>query len=293
MEPLIPAGALRFGDMMAATFRYLRRWPGATLGIGALLATATTIISTMASSALSSAGGGALDGLAAGETLTAQQAEEAVQALMAALPYLAMALAVSALAQLAGMGVMTVGMVRALRGEPLEPGVLWRLVPWARVFAINGLVLASIVAVMGAATVVGVAVGGPAIAAILILAIGVALWIALLSTLAVPAAILEDLTVTAALRRCLTVSQGRRGRTIGLLLGATVLWTGLGEFVGLPAGSLVGALAGGNGTTTGSVLTDLVHGIAAGAVTLPAASAMAVLVYVDLVRRQLSEQPPQ
>ena len=50
-------------------------------------------------------------------------------------------------------------------------------------------------------------------------------------------------------------------------------------------GSLFGGMAGGSDSAAGSALSTMVTGIVAGAVTLPASSAMAVLVYIDRKRR--------
>ncbi len=291
MESLIPDRPLRISEMFLATYQYLRRNLTATVGVGALLATVTSAISGVVVNGmlLGRDQGSALDRLIAGETLTATQAQAVAQQVTEAAPLLALAFAVSMLVQLAAMGIMTLGMVDALRGERPTPASLWRRTPWRRIVGVNvAIVLLELVA---SAVPVAIAfiVGGALGLAALGIAIVIAISIAVLTALAVPATVMHDLGVRAALTRSVAVNRHGALRTAWALLATVVVWQMLGGFLGNPIGVIVGIAAGGTSTSAGSALTSLVASIVSGAISLPAIAGMTTLIYVDRLRR--SERP--
>lgn len=286
-DPLIPDQPLRFGEMLTATYRYMRRNPAATLGVGALLGTVTSAVQGIVVNGIvfGSNRGDQIQRLLAGETLSTKEIQAAIDEVATMAPYLALAGVVQAIVQFAAMGVMTLGMVRALRGERLQPSELWREVPWTRILGINLALLGIMLVAVGVPLLGAIAIGGPAAIVLLAIAISLAFFITVVSTLAVPASIIDQLGVVESIRMAVSVSRGALLRTTGLIFGSILFWTLIGDFIGSPVGSIVGSLAGGSGSASGSALSAMVAGIVAGAITLPASSAMAVLVYIDRVRR--------
>lgn len=291
MEPLVPDRPLTFFEMLAATFRYLRRNPGATLGIGALLGTVTSTVYGIVFDGLVFGAGRAaeFEALLSGKPMSNAEITAAIEQMGELSPYIAMALAVSLVVQFAAMGVMTVGMVRAMQGEPLRPAEVWRHVPWARIVSVNLLVFGLLLAVVALPVIPGYLLGGWALLAGLALAALASIIVASISSLAVPAAILEGLGAVAALRHTLVVTRQRIGRTVWLVFASLVVWDAVGSLIASPVSAIMASLAGGTDSAAGSALAGLVSGIVTGAITLPTTAAMAVLIYTDLLRRM---RPP-
>ena len=291
--PLVPDRPLRWGEMLLITFRYLRRNAAATLGIGALLGTVTSVVDGVIVDGLL-VGRGRLDrftALMSNGNPTAADLEAVATELGQALPYLSGALLVAMLVQLAAMGVMTLGMVRAMQGARLEPAALWRAVPWRRIVTINVLVTALLIAVALAPALLAFSVDSTFVSmAALGFASVAALITAVVASLAVPAALLQDLPARASLRSAMTVARGGLLRTTFLVFGSLLFWDAIGTFVGSPLGSIAGALAGGAKSAAGSTLATLVTNIVSSAVVLPATAAMSVLVYLDRVHRLRGDQ---
>lgn len=287
MDSLVPDRPLRFGEMLTATFRYMRRNPAATLGVGALLGTITSTVQGVLLNGIvfGSNRGDQLQRLLAGETMSTKEIQAAIDEVAQMAPYLALAGAVQTIVQFAAMGVMTLGMVRAMRGERPQPSELWRLVPWTRILGINLAVLVVMLIAVGVPLGAAIIIRGPIAIALLSLAISLAFFIAVVSTLAVPASIVDQLGVRDSMRMAVGVCRGALLRTTGLIFASLFFWTVLGDLIGSPIGSIIGGMAGGPSSAAGSALSTMVAGIVAGAITLPASSAMAVLVYVDRIRR--------
>lgn len=287
MEPLIPDRPLRIGEMLVATTRYLRHNAGATVGVGALLATATSVIDGVVVNGvlLGRGQGTALDRLIAGQTLTAADTQVLVRQVTDAAPLLALAVAVSMLVQLAAMGVMTLAMADVLRGRRPTPGTLWGRVPWRRIVGVNiAIVVLELVASAVPIAVAFIAGGALGLAA-MGLSVVIALSIAVLTALAVPATVVHGLGVRDAIARSVLVNRHGALRTAWALLVTVAVWQMLGGFIGNPIGLIVGLLGGGPSTATGSVLTSLVANIVSGAIALPAIAGMTTLIYIDRLRR--------
>lgn len=283
-----PEAPLRVATLLVTTYRYLRSNPGATLGVAALLSTITSAVSGVVLNGVLLGGrdNTALGRFLSGETLTKADSANLLQEMTDAVPLLAVVSAVSALIQLAAVGVMTLGMVRALAGERVGAAELWRRVPWARVILINlmivGILLAaSVVPLVGAAVL-----GGGSGLALIALALTVVLALTVATVLAVPAALTEDLRPWAAVRRSLQLTRRAWWRTAGLLLSGLLTWQVVASLIASPVSALAGAVAGGPSSAAGAALASLIAGIVAGAITLPADAATATLVYADLARRR-------
>lgn len=287
VESLVPDRPLRLMEMFAATFRYMRRNPAATLGVGALLSTLTSTVAGVVWNGLLYGGGSnsELARLLGGESLTVTQANAASQQITDAAPLLALIAAVSVLVQFAAMGVMTLGMVQALRGEKVQPATLWRAVPWRRILGVNLAIVAFMLVAAAIPITLAVVLGGAWGLFALACAAGSAVVIALLTALAVPAAVKDGYRVREALRRSIAVTRPGLFAVAWALFASTIVWQTIGSFVANPIAGLVGLLAGGPGTAAGAALTSLLSGIVSGAVSLPAIAGMTTLIYVDRARR--------
>lgn len=286
-ESLVPDRPLGFMDMLSATVRYLRGNPAATLGIGALLGTFTSAVYGVVIDGMVFGNGRAseLAQFGGSETLTQAQLETAMQQVADAAPWFALAGLVGLVVQFASMGVMTLGMVHAMRGEQVRPGEIWRQVPWRRIIGVNLLVFAMLLIGISVPVAAAVLLGGAWAISALAFAATLAFVLAALSSLAVPAAIIDDLAPRAAIRHVFRICRGATARTVWLVFASLLVWDMVGSIVAGPIAALFAGLAGGADSPAGSALSGIVTGIVSGAIALPATSAMAVLIYVDRIRR--------
>lgn len=280
-----PAGAMRIGEMLVNTYRFMRAHPAATLGIGALLASVSAsvngiivngvILRDQALTALEEV----LNGTASAATMDVLTSD-----LRSAIPWLIFTVAVSFVTQLAATGVMTLAVLRALRGEPVQPGALWRDVPWTRLLGINALLL-GLILLGSLAPLLFAALTGRFVLETMGIVLVVVLVFLVSTSLAVPAAMNERLGPRAAIARSLILVRRAWWRTAAALGVANLLWSAVGNFVGTSLGVVLGALAGGPRSDTAGVLQDLVTSILTGAATLPGLAIMTTLVYFDRVAR--------
>lgn len=279
--PLVPTGPLTLGHMVNASVRHLFRSPAATLGLAALLSTASAVVQGVLIDGLLI--GTRTDGLLARTlrgAVTTAELPGVVDALREAAPALLATYLVSLAVQLAGSGIFSITMDRASREQTVRPGEVWAAVPWRRLIAVSllvalmvtaGLVVAAPFIVLGSAG--AVAALGMGSAYVLVMTV--------FTALAVPAAVLEGLAPVAAVRRSFQLVRGALLRTTGLLVVANFFGQSFATFVALPLQTM--ALAA--GTVGGRTFADLLGNIAAGAVSLPFVTAMTVLIYVDRRRR--------
>lgn len=287
MDSLVPDRPLQFGDMLGATFRYMRGNPAATLGVGALLATATsTVQGVMLNGFVFGSNRGAdLEKLLAGNQLSDAELQKAIDGVAELAPYLAVAGIVQTIVQFLAMGVMTLGMVRAMQGGKLRPSELWRAVPWRRILGINLAVFVAVLVAGGIPFALALIAPTPVAIVALALALGIGFMVAVASTLAVPASIVDGLGVRESIGAALVATRTAIFRTSALIVGSILFWTLAGDVIGSPIGAILGSLSGGSASASGAALSTMVTGIVGGAITLPASSAMAVLIYVDRKRR--------
>ena len=286
-EPLIPDQPLRLVDLVIGAFRYMRRNPAATLGVGALLSTATATVNGIVLDGilLGSDPNSPVNRVLGGATPTEADAAAFAQQITDAAPYLAFAAIVSIIVGFAAVGVMTLGMLQAVRGERVDASAVWRNVPWARLVRVNLAVVGLMLLGAVAPTIIAFFVGGSLGLIALTSALAAAVLIALITVLAVPVTVIEGLGATASLGRSAQLMRGGLFRTVGVLFASTILWEGIGSAIGGPIGSLFGGLAGGSDSAAGSALASLSANIVSGAIALPAVAGTTVLVYIDRVRR--------
>ena len=286
----VPNQPLRLGEMLVLTFRFMRAHAGATLGIGALLATVSATVSGVVTQGVVMQ----IDGIrlwneAAGQQVTAGMLDELSVAVRDALPWFLAVLAVSFIVQLAATGVMTLAVIRDDRGQTVQPGELWGDVPWPRLIGINLLIVALIV-LAGVGPIALLMISDSFAIAALLVMFASAVMIALGTSLAVPAAMREDLGARAALARSVALIKRSWMRTAGLLVAANLIWSSIGSLIATPVGAIAGSLAGGSRSTIGQTLQTLLTDIASGAVALPGIAIMTTLIYFDRVQRTSTDQ---
>lgn len=277
----IPAEPLRIGQLLVHTFRFMRTHPSSTLGIGALLATVSSIVSGIVLN-IGARWQEILDDILAnsGQPVSDSTLADVEQALTTALPWFIALLVVSFLVQLAATGVMTSAVVRARRELPIVPAELWRSVPWLQLIAVNGLTFALMALVAIIPIAFAVLLGLPALLAVAVAAIA-AIAVAITTALAVPALIGEQIGATAAVRRSVELVRGGWWATAAALLVANFLWSTAGSVVAAPVSALAGALAGGSRSPSGQALASLLSGITTGAIALPGIAIMTTLIYFN------------
>lgn len=281
----VPSQPLRLGEMLVLTYRFMRAHPGATLGLGALLATASATVSgvVMEGIVMQSDAIRAFNA-AAGQPVTARMLEELSTVVRGSLPWLVLVLAVSFVVQLAANGVMTLAVIREDRGQTVQPGELWREVPWRRLLGIN-LLIVGLILLASIGPVALLMLSSAFTLAGLLVMLATTAAIALSTALAVPAAMREDLGARAAMGRSFALIRGAWWRTAGLLVMANLMWTAIGNFLATPVGAIAGALGGGSRSAVGQTLQTLLSDITSGAIALPGIAIMTTLVYFDRVHR--------
>lgn len=279
--PLLPTGPLTLGHMVNAAVRHLFGSPAVTLGLAALLTTVSAAVNGIVIDGLLI--GGSTDGLLARAlrgAVTPAELPAVIDELRAAAPALLATYLVTLAVQLAGSGIFSITMDRAIRAQSPRPGEVWAAVPWRRLIAVSLLVAALVMA--GLIVAVPLVLLGTTGA---LLALGTAavyvLAMTVFTALAVPAAVLEGLAPVAAVRRSVQLVRGAFVRTAGLLVIANFFGQSFATFAALPFESLAAAATSAGGQALGSLLGS----IAAGAVSLPFVTGMTVLVYVDRRRR--------
>ena len=273
---------VRLGELFVRTYQFMRAHLGATVGIGALLATLDATVSGIATTAAGDAA------RSLGEVLSTQQNQNVVigadtlDQVMAALPWIGLTLLISVLTQFAATGVMTLAVVRERRSEPVQPATLWRGVPWAAFLGVNAAIFGAIVGVLIPFAIVSYVVAGVMPWLLVVTGMGAVaacIAIAIMTSLAVPALINETLGVTAALRRSTQLVRKRWLRVGWLLVVASLLWSVIGTIISSPISALLGLLAGGSGSAFGQALQAITANIVTGAIALPGIAVTTTLIY--------------
>ena len=288
-----PIGPMRVNEMILNTFRFMRAYPAATLGIGALLATVSATVNGIVMNGII-LGSDAVKtfNANAGSEVTTAMLQDLVDATQATLPWTILVLAVSFITQLAALGVMTLAVLRANRGQTVQPAELWREVPWGRLLAINALIVL-LVLVAGALPFAVMLFSDNYMFAAMGAMFAIAAVIVFSTALAVPATMNEQLRPRSALARSMALVRGAWWRTAFALFLANLFWTAIGNFIGTPIASIFGAIAGGSRSTFAQVLETLLTNIITGAVTLPGLAVMSTFIYFDRVARTSTDPEQQ
>jgi hypothetical protein len=248
---VIPLRPMAVGEILDGAFTTIRRYPKATLGLSAIVASFGAVIQFVLALAVRNSETG--DVFDPGPLL----------ALLAGL-------VISGLASLVLTGMLTVVVGEAVLGRPIDLGEVWRRVR------------PRIGSLIGAAILVFLTVLLGAIALILpgiYLAVGLAF--------TTPALILEGQSVTTAMGRSRELVKGDWWRVFGILILASIIASIVGGVISLP---FVAASGGGNAFRLGvepvhlstlALAVQAIGQIVSKTVTAPISAGVTVLLYID------------
>src|SRR5215813_8516160 len=288
---VIPLRPLGVGELLDGAFTSIRRNPRATLGIAALLLTASAVITTTVSLVLAHYVG-SVTLPSPGQQLTDAQATRLLTWILEVLVPTA---AVSA--------VLTFVIGRLVLGRKITAGEAWRIAR-PRIPALIGTTLliplillgvwavyAVVLVILAVAHAPGALIGFLAVLGA-IAGIVLTIWFAVMFRMAAPAVVLEREGPARALARSWRLVHGSFWRVLGITLLASLIVVVTAGVLQIPFGLLAAAAGGGNsllpstGGNVASILISAVGGVVAGAVARPISAGVAVLLYVDLRMRR-------
>jgi hypothetical protein len=300
---VIPLRPLGVGELLDGAFTSIRRNPRATLGIAALLLTASAVITTTVSLFLVHYVG-SVKLPSPGQQLTNAQATHLLTRILEVLaPTAAVSAVLAFIVDTVLTGLLTVVIGRLVLGHKITAGEAWRiarpripaligatlLIPLILigVWAVYAVVLVILALAHAPGALIGVLAVLGAIAAIVL-----TIWFTIMFRMAGPAVVLEREGPARALARSWRLVRGSFWRVLGitLLSGLIVLVTA--GILQIPFGVLAALAGGGNSLLPGTggnvagILISAVGGVVAGAVARPISAGVAVLLYVDLRMRR-------
>lgn len=247
---IIALRPLAVGEILDGAFTSMRRYPKATLGLSAIVASVSTLAQLVLVLTARNSAGDPFD----------------ARVLVA----IALSLLISGLAGLVLTGMLTIVIGEAVLGRPVQLGQVWaRLRP-------------RMLSLIGAPILVGLTVLLGFLALILP---GIYLAVALAFT--TPVLILEGQTITAAMGRSRELVKGDWWRVFGIIILAGMIAFFVSSVIALPFSA---ATQGGNAfgfgappveVSTGSLLIQAVGQIVAKTVTAPITAGVTVLLYID------------
>jgi len=300
---VIPLRPLGVGEILDGAFTSIRRNPRATLGIAAVLLTASAVITTALSLILVHYVG-SVSLPAPGQQLTTTQATHLLTRIGQVLaPTVAVSAFLAFIVDTVLTGLLTVVIGRSVLGHTITAGEAWQiarprmlaligatlliLLAWISPWVVYATLLFTlVVAGTPGALVVGVAVLG-AIAGIVL-----TFWIPVMFRMAGPAVVLEREGPARALARSWRLVRGSFWRVLGITLLAGLIVVVTAGVLQIPFGLLAAVAGGGNSLLPGTggnvagILISAVGGVVAGAVARPISAGVAVLLYVDLRMRR-------
>ena len=300
---VIPLRPLGVGEILDGAFTSIRRNPRATLGIAALLLTASAVITTTLSLILVHYVG-ALKLPTPGQTLTTQQATHLLTRMGEVLaPTAAVSLVLAFIVDTVLTGLLTVVIGRSVLGHKITAGEAWRIAR-PRMAALLGATLlipliltglwvgyALVLVILAVLHVPGGLIGGLAVLGG-VAAIVLTIWFTIMFRMAAQAVVLEREGPVRALGRSWRLVRGSFWRVFGITLLAGLIVVVTAGVLQIPF-SLIAALAGGGnsllpgtGGNVAGILITAVGGVMAGAVARPISAGVAVLLYVDLRMRR-------
>jgi hypothetical protein len=266
---IIPLRPLSLGEILDGAFATMKRNPGATLGLAAIVTAAGQLIQVLL-----------ILGVAHGDT---HVGASALLVIVSAL--------ISLIFQLVLSGALTYVVGDAVLGKRMSMGeALQRVLP--RVPALFGVVLLQILVAVGAAlpgiilAVVAAAAGIPGLAVLIGIADAVFfVYVVVRVSLSAPALVLEGQRPVAALRRSSTLVRGSWWRIFGITLLVYVVGRLIGGVIGAPFSFLSGVSLSGSGDSltvhTGGLLWGALGGILSGTVSYPIISGSIAILYID------------
>jgi hypothetical protein len=284
---------LALGDILNGAVAGIRRNPGATIGIAAIVVGSVAVADTFLSLAVSHSLSSAADALSSGTARTADLSSFFSSA--------GVLFGVSLFLSLAASIVLTGLIPRPVLGLDVSIGQAWRLAR-PRLGAILGLALLVVViylslwagyglilAALIAGHLDGLAAAFGILAFLAVAVTEVMLWTRF--SLAAPVVVLERLGPRAALRRSWQLVDRSFWRVLGILLLAAVIVAIASLILQLPFDFIKTTVGGGfstvgGSTSTGSILVGGIGSIVAGAVTAPVSAGVVILLYTDMRMRK-------
>ncbi len=300
---VIPLRPLGVGEILDGAFTSIRRNPRATLGIAALLLTASAVITTTLSLILVHYVG-TVNLPTPGQQLTTEQASHLLTRIGEVLaPTAAVSIVLAFIVDTVLTGLLTVVIGRSVLGHKVTAGEAWQIAR-PRLPALIGATLlipliliglwvtyAIVLVVLAVLHAPGALIGGLA-ALGAIAGIVLTIWFTIMFRMAAQAVVLEREGPVRALGRSWRLVRGSFWRVLGITLLAGLIVVVTAGVLQIPF-SLLAALAGGGnsllpatGGNVAGILISAVGGVVAGAVARPISAGVAVLLYVDLRMRR-------
>jgi hypothetical protein len=300
---VIPLRPLGVGEILDGAFTSIRRNPRATLGIAALLLTASAVITTTLSLFLVHYVG-SLNLPTPGQQLTTSQATHLLTRIGEVLaPTAAVSIVLAFIVDTVLTGLLTVVIGRSVLGHKITAGDAWRIAR-PRMAALVGATLlipliliglwavyALVLVVLALAHAPGPLIGSLA-ALGAITGIVLTVWFTIMFRMAGPAVVLEREGPARSLARSWRLVRGSFWRVLGITLLAGLIVVVTAGVLQIPFGVLSALAGGGNsllpstGGNVAGILISAVGGVVAGAVARPISAGVAVLLYVDLRMRR-------
>ena len=300
---VIPLRPLGVGELLDGAVTSIRRNPRATLGIAAVLLTASAVITTAVSLLLVHYVG-TVTLPSPGQNLTDAQATRLLTRILEVLaPTVAVSAVLAFIVDTVLTGLLTVVIGRLVLGHKITAGEAWRiarpripalvgatlLIPLILlgVWGVYAVVLVILAVAHAPGALIGALAGVGAIAAIVL-----TIWFSIMFRMAGPAVVLEREGPAQALARSWRLVRGSFWRVLGITLLAGLIVLVTAGVLQIPFGLLAAMAGGGNsllpstGGNVAGILISAVGGVVAGAVARPISAGVAVLLYVDLRMRR-------
>jgi len=300
---VIPLRPLGVGEILDGAFTSIRRNPRATLGIAALLLTASAVITTTLSLILLHYVG-TVNLPSPGQQLTTAQTSRLLTRFAEVLaPTATVSLVLAFIVDTALTGLLTVVIGRSVLGHKITAGEAWQiarprmaaligttlLIPLILIglWAVYALVLVILAVLHAPGALIGGLAALGAIAGIIL-----TIWFTIMFRMAAQVVVLEREGPVRALGRSWRLVRGSFWRVLGITLLAGLIVAVTAGVLQIPF-SLIAAVAGGGnsllpstGGSVAGILISAVGGVVAGAVARPISAGVAVLLYVDLRMRR-------
>ncbi len=299
----VPLRPLAVGDILNGAFTLIRRNPVATLGISAIVATLSGILTTILSWTEQNSAH-QLQVSLNNQSTSAQTGHALLHFFGSYVPFVLLTLVITFVVQSILTGMLTGALGHGLIGNRVTIGEAWRI---ARVGSVIGLSLLTGMIVVVPWTIlilliIGLAAAKITAAAILLGVVGtIGLFVATIFVVvrfivAVPVVVLEIAGPVTALRRSWQLVQGQWWRMLGIYLLTALIVAIISGIIEIPFTIARIATQGGTSSLSGLASTAAptvlaliiggIGGIIATTITRPISSGVIVLLYADLRMRK-------
>ena len=299
----VPLRPLSVGDVLSGAFTLIRRNPVATLGLSAIVATLsgilTTVISWIEQNLLHQLRLNIND-----QTPSTQVGHAALHFFASFVPFLLLTVVITFVVQSILTGMLTGALGHGLIGNKITIEEAWRIARVGSVIALS-LLIGVIVAVPWVVVfliVVGLAVAKITALAVLVGIVGFiglfigTIFVAIRLIVAVPVVVLEKVGPVTALRRSWQLVAGNWWRMFGIYLLTAVVVAVITGIIEIPftiaryavegGASSLGVLASTAAPSVLALIVGGIGGIIATTITRPVSSGVSVLLYADLRMRK-------